>query len=538
MLTLSRDGVDFDFLTGRCAETRAGVGEGATVASATDSLGNLTTQAGQPQAFDYPQRPHAVQRRGPAGSETTYDYDADGNVRAIVGPGTARYFQFDSGGRLVCMGNGEGPYGGLCNQHVFYYDVHGRRLADVVANLVYTVYAGDAYVFWRVNLAMGDTTEISAFGERIASRRGNGNRRQASAWGGFAPPPGALGGAAALAMLGLLLWAARRGDCALLLEQPARASIALAAAVTLAIPPGVSWAGGGGGGPVYYWELSDPLGTGMLQVDANGARVRHSVFKPFGELYAQVGVDADRKRWAGHPRHDDTGLYYMQARWMDPGSGTFLSVDPLVGDAFDPQAVNAYSYARNNPVSYTDPTGMAFGEVTGATAAIFGTTVASYQIGLQFQTGQWDAGAIVRGFVNGFVAGAVIGVIVETGGAALPAVSVNLGEGALALPAAWSWALGLLTGSGLGFLVGKSEGDAENRENEDKENEQSENEKSPADTDPNATPASTPAPNSVEGASGIPSASSSSDPFFFPGYDSTPPPAEGRVTYECLTPIC
>jgi RHS repeat-associated protein len=95
----------------------------------------------------------------------------------------------------------------------------------------------------------------------------------------------------------------------------------------------------------------------MLQLDANGARVRHSVFTPFGELYAQVGVDANRKRWAGHQRHDDTGLYYMQARWMDPGAGTFLSVDPVVADAFDPQSVNAYAYARNNPVSNIDPTG-------------------------------------------------------------------------------------------------------------------------------------------------------------------------------------
>ncbi|MFQ5473317.1 MAG: RHS repeat domain-containing protein [Dehalococcoidia bacterium] len=50
------------------------------------------------------------------------------------------------------------------------------------------------------------------------------------------------------------------------------------------------------------------------------------------------------------------GLYYMQARWMDPNAGIFLSIDPVVGDATDPQSVNAY--ARNNPASFTDPTGM------------------------------------------------------------------------------------------------------------------------------------------------------------------------------------
>jgi len=36
----------------------------------------------------------------------------------------------------------------------------------------------------------------------------------------------------------------------------------------------------------------------------------------------------------------------------------FVSIDPLVPDAFDPQAVNAFSYARNNPISNVDRNGM------------------------------------------------------------------------------------------------------------------------------------------------------------------------------------
>lgn len=42
----------------------------------------------------------------------------------------------------------------------------------------------------------------------------------------------------------------------------------------------------------------------------------------------------------------------------DPGIGRFLSPDPIIGDPFDGQAFNRYSYARNNPLSYTDPTGL------------------------------------------------------------------------------------------------------------------------------------------------------------------------------------
>jgi RHS repeat-associated protein len=49
----------------------------------------------------------------------------------------------------------------------------------------------------------------------------------------------------------------------------------------------------------------------------------------------------------------NTGLIYMQARWMDPGTGQFLSVDPLVA-----QTGAAYNYAGDNPTGATDPTGL------------------------------------------------------------------------------------------------------------------------------------------------------------------------------------
>jgi RHS repeat-associated protein len=48
----------------------------------------------------------------------------------------------------------------------------------------------------------------------------------------------------------------------------------------------------------------------------------------------------------------------QEARWYDAEAGVFLSIDPVVGDAGDPQAFNAYAYARGNPVRYVDPIGM------------------------------------------------------------------------------------------------------------------------------------------------------------------------------------
>ena len=48
----------------------------------------------------------------------------------------------------------------------------------------------------------------------------------------------------------------------------------------------------------------------------------------------------------------ETGdLYFMRARYYDPEIGRFLSEDPI-------WSTNLYPYATNNPLRYTDPTGL------------------------------------------------------------------------------------------------------------------------------------------------------------------------------------
>ncbi|WP_367322735.1 polymorphic toxin-type HINT domain-containing protein [Streptomyces sp. HUAS ZL42] len=65
----------------------------------------------------------------------------------------------------------------------------------------------------------------------------------------------------------------------------------------------------------------------------------------------------DDKGFLGKTRDTATGLTHVGAREYDPGIGQFISVDPVLvpGDA---QSLNGYSYASNNPVTYSDPTGL------------------------------------------------------------------------------------------------------------------------------------------------------------------------------------
>ena len=53
---------------------------------------------------------------------------------------------------------------------------------------------------------------------------------------------------------------------------------------------------------------------------------------------------------------DTTGLVAVGARYYDPITGTFISVDPLL-DLTDPTQWNAYAYADNNPLTFSDPNG-------------------------------------------------------------------------------------------------------------------------------------------------------------------------------------
>lgn len=52
-----------------------------------------------------------------------------------------------------------------------------------------------------------------------------------------------------------------------------------------------------------------------------------------------------------------TGLYYLIARHYDPGTARFLGIDTYKGSVLDPLSLNLYSYCRNEPIMYTDPTG-------------------------------------------------------------------------------------------------------------------------------------------------------------------------------------
>jgi RHS repeat-associated protein len=54
----------------------------------------------------------------------------------------------------------------------------------------------------------------------------------------------------------------------------------------------------------------------------------------------------------------ETGLDYFGARYYSGAQGRFISADLVGGDIGNPQSLNRYVYVLNNPLKFSDPTGL------------------------------------------------------------------------------------------------------------------------------------------------------------------------------------
>ena len=144
-------------------------------------------------------------------------------------------------------------------------------------------------------------------------------------------------------------------------------------------------------GDTYYYH-SDHLGSSNLITSQSGAQKGLTEFMPYGAVSKYSGTYSPKFKFTGKEL-DNTGFYFYGARYYDPQIARFITADTIIQAPFDPQSLNRYSYCRNNPLIYTDPTGHSF---MGAVGSFFGA------IG-SFIGGMFSA---IGGFFSGFFGGA------------------------------------------------------------------------------------------------------------------------------------
>jgi RHS repeat-associated protein len=112
---------------------------------------------------------------------------------------------------------------------------------------------------------------------------------------------------------------------------------------------------GQGEGVISYYH-SDHLGSSNVITDSSGNLTQYCEYTPYGTLARNEGTDVARHKFTGKEL-DNTGLYFYGARYYDPEIGRFITGDTIVQVPYDPQSLNRYSYCRNNPINYVDPSG-------------------------------------------------------------------------------------------------------------------------------------------------------------------------------------
>ncbi len=116
----------------------------------------------------------------------------------------------------------------------------------------------------------------------------------------------------------------------------------------------------GDGNTQYYHP--NHLGSASVVTDQTGKVEERIEYYPYGTYRSRTtGMST-----SGFPKvnytftdqeDDETGFYNYKARLYDPLVGRFISADSVVPEPGDLQSFNRYSYVKNNPLWYKDPSG-------------------------------------------------------------------------------------------------------------------------------------------------------------------------------------
>jgi len=263
------------------------------------------TEAEAAGCYKYEQGPlHAVSDYYVATDQAnTYGYDANGNMTSRTVDGVNYTLTYDAENRLIGVSGG-GP------TVTFTYDGDGNRVKKDEDGVV-THYPGSHY---ESTIGSGSTKYYYADGQLIAFERS----------AEYDPEP----------------WGTR-------------------------------------------YVFRDHLGSTSIVVNGRGLILWEDRYLPFGDVRYTYRKDDDSSfpvqtqyRYTSQWFEDglgatspvtmtvdgpevDRGLYFYGARWYDSTLGRFIQPDTIVPEPGNLQSLNRYTYANNNALRYTDPSGHA-----------------------------------------------------------------------------------------------------------------------------------------------------------------------------------
>ena len=301
-----------------------------------DALGRLATAKGGAAAYGTPT----------ANWTQSYAYDRYGNRTNVAKTGIT------SDSQAV-------PLDGLANQS---YDQSSNRITTQIGN--------DAYLYDLAgNLVKGQDAagnwqhyEYDTAGRMLEVKNSSGNGIQGNGYGS---------GRQRLVRneTGTLTWYAWGGSSVLAEYTSAnwggamtwKKSYVYAGSRLL-----TTYTNNGSGGETQEFHHPDRLGTRLVTNNAANTSFEQSTL-PFGTALGAESTGSTNQRFTSYDRSAVTGIDYAVNRHYSPGQGRFTTVDPIGMGAVsvdNPQSMNLYAYAGNNPVDFVDPSGLNMSSVS------------------------------------------------------------------------------------------------------------------------------------------------------------------------------
>lgn len=146
------------------------------------------------------------------------------------------------------------------------------------------------------------------------------------------------------------------------------------------------------------WTFADNLGSASGFVNETTGETGAQRYYPFGHQWVASATDINPTDhgYTGQIRDGATGIYFYNARYYDQHTGRFLAADTIIPNPANPGDYNRYSYVRNNPINFNDPTGHC-----PSNAACYGDSLnGGVSVGGQSSVGVGVSNSYVGGPVN------------------------------------------------------------------------------------------------------------------------------------------
>ena len=140
-------------------------------------------------------------------------------------------------------------------------------------------------------------------------------------------------------------------------------------------------------GTLTQYYHTDGMGSVRGLSDSSGVMAGQYSYDAYGLLLDSSGASANPYRYRGEQYDSDLESYYLRARYYQPGTGRFLTTDPVEGFGMESVSLHRYLYGNDNPVNMIDPSGRMSVNEAIVTTAIIGN-LSAIAIGTSTEAGQ------------------------------------------------------------------------------------------------------------------------------------------------------